>query len=421
MTYAAPLETVRHFLDLECRSMAAATWTDGYKRFLTSLKTINWDDYDQITHVYWEAVAKNANTTTAYDLSLYSVTDAAVVSMSTACSVPASTTATTLVRGELTSIPTGTKQYELQVPATGANYDLIINHIQFTIVQGPTATKTVIEVPLGAGQWNDQNELDTTGYRINYVTGNAYAQGATPAKWSRWLYTAANWATISGLTLDAVMASSASYTATVGLLDKDNADAEAATCSTTSTTYTEVLTDFLLSAFTNAHHYELSLKTNNASGTCFVARACLLIKMSSLEKGEVYKRVSKYQTGTAATYEQDRQIYTAANYSNPVVTWEVTGSCADGSGNNILLRAVNGHSGTGSDLSGSALTMPATKEVTRSGAITPTTNYDLYGKSNATTNALTTVNGLLVVSWSGVQVSAYFPAMKMRRIPSLGG
>jgi hypothetical protein len=383
-------------IDYGCASAAA-----GEIIFVRTYTQLNAADFDQATF-YFEVVAFDNNASIDYDVTLRDTTNS---TDKATCSIVHGgfvkrirSTSFTPAAGEVV--------YAIKLPATGADNDLRVYEASIVVVQGSTATKTVISIPFCSAQYNSTSLLVTSGESgMRGGLSTSYTQETT-GRCSTFLKTAANWPTTGiSCAIDAVVANtSTSYDADVGLYDID----AAAVVSGAEVSYTagggltHQYTTFAWANMTDGHKFEVMAKSDNAASRGVACRFVLRIILTNLEKGEVYLRVGGYYTGTAALdVVQQRKLYTAANYTNPTCYFEATGSSGSGSGT-VELYQDNDYTGTGSQVTLAQLTFSsATKARARTSAIAPTTAYDQYLHVAANANTTTVVHGFLVVAFAG--------------------
>lgn len=400
MTYAAALETCRELIDYGVASLAAST-----VNLASTQRQVDAADYDGNPLFYFEVVATNAHADTDYDVTLYDVTNATA---RVTVTVPHGS-ANARLRSAAFSPASGAVVYSVLVPQTAANNNVLVFSGRIVIVQDSTATKTVISYPWGGPLVSSTSSAATSW---DYGFGLAYAQTSAVSH-SRWLKTASAWATVSGCALDVVISVDAA-TGSYAIVDVDDSNTEVtgAVVTTTSTSAIHKYATFDWSALTDGHQFEVMGKSSGAGNYCKVYGAELLIKLSSLQAGEVYRRIGITRVGTYGHVQQDfsRQKYTAALFTSPTVYFEATGFCAD-NGNRTLAYQVNSDTSIsgGAAVTGAAINWNSdTRARQRTSAITPTTNYNLYGDTAASTASQSVTGMLLVIAFAGVLLESGF-------------
>jgi hypothetical protein len=221
---------------------------------------------------------------------------------------------------------------------------------------------------------------------VDLSTSTSYQQ-ATPANYSYWTRTDANWSTVSSYQFEAVMMiASGSYTAYASLFNQtDNTQiAESEVTHTGDTNKALVTSGAFAGNVTNFHDadtYEVRIKTNNASNSNQIYRACLYLNMNPIVKGEIHYRVGKsatYSSGIANG--SNRHFITTASFSSPVLYHDATiYYSSSGTMTCYVKNVTNTDSGTtGSDATNSGLTPGSTKALQRSSAITGTNSGDRF-------------------------------------------
>jgi hypothetical protein len=413
MAYTAKIESVFEMVDYGLASSSAAI--SSFNRSLTQL---NKGDFDGDPQFFFEIVATNANASVDYDVILRDVTNSADVATITVVHQGVATLFGRQ-RSAALALAAGEVVYQVKLPKTGANSDVVVHAARIIVQQGATATKTVVEIPLIHAGYNLPSGSDTV-YPDSSSNGTSYSQ-TTPNKYTRWLKTASAWATVSGCALDAVISSSnAAATATAGIVDVDDSSSEVsgATVSKSGTAAGHLYSIFAWAGMTDGHQFELKGKSSSASYNCRIWRASLRIFLSDLQKGEVYKRCGGYSGSTSArVMATQRVLYDSSLFSNPTCYFEAAGLCADDA-NVVSVYEVNADSGAGggASVTDSGINWnSSTKARKRTAAIAPTSGYNAYCRTSGTTGAQAITGQLLVISWTGVPPGCPVQAMNHYR------
>lgn len=379
--------------------------------FLRTYTQLDAADFDGSPSFYFEVVAKNANTSTNYDVTLRDVTNAA-----DKASLPVTKNTGGNIaryRSSAFSPAAGANVYAVSLPQTASTSQLYVYSARLIVVQSG-ATKTVVDFPLARKGEADASTGNTNAVCIDRTSGTTYGQPTT-ARFARFLKTAANWATVSGCALDAVVASnSAAATGYVGLCDVDNGNAlvTGAQISSAGTSVAHAYQTFSWADMTDGHQFEAFVKSDNASYYGYISRASLRIFLSDLQKGELFDAVGMYWSGTAATAQYGcRHLMELGSISGAHAYYENTGACSDNA-SAVKLSEVNADSGTSgiADITGAAINWnSATKARQRTAEITPTDGYRVVTRPIATTGTQTFAGGFVVVTFAGTAPASSVP------------
>jgi hypothetical protein len=393
MASSAKLEHAFEMLD----ATTASNTTGTYQPVRSSVQ-LNAADFDGTPAFYFEIVAYNGNSSNDYNVSLIDVTNSATKAT---CAVPKNTSASTRIRSTSFSPSAGDILYRVQLPQTASSMNVMVYTARIVVVQGADATKTVIDIPL-TGNATNSAPADAGAFLIG--KGTTYTQYYSE-RHSRWLKVASAWDTVSGCALDAVVLSAnGAYTATVGIVDVDNSDAEVASVSTTSTSLTHLYTTFAWASLADGHNFELKLKSSDANTWAYCGRSSLRIFMSSLGKGELYERISLETEGSgSSTEDRQRQLITVGNTSNPVCYFEVTGKCATNAAAVYAYQVNSDSANNGAAITGASVNFNSTtKARVRTAQITaPTSGYNVYTSCPTVADMRYIVNPFVVIAFSG--------------------
>jgi hypothetical protein len=397
MAFKAALEVPFEMIDYGVSSALA-----GAMIFTRTKIRLNAADFDGNPVFYFESIASNENVSTAYSVTLRDVTNSTDKASN---SYAANTSSATRKRSTSFSPASGDVEYAVSIPQTAADNDVKCFVCRIIVVQDSTATKTVIEFPLGCMTSGSYVNTESTSANWDSLTSTSYGQG-TAGRYARFRKNAVDWATVSGCAIDAVIRTSiGTDTCYFGLHDIASSTlvTGAEVSCTGDTNLNHVYQTFSWADMTNGRDFEGKLKATG-SATARVYRASLRIFLSDLQKGEVFYRVGPYLSGTTGLQAtRYRCRYTAANYSNPTCYFEAYGLCPGYYAECMSLYEVNADSGTGSKITGSDISFGTTKSRQRSPAISPTTTYRQFVYHAATgSDTQEETSGMLVIAFRGV-------------------
>jgi len=389
--------TMNLVVPIEMLEYGIASATTGPTTFLRTQVILNPSDYDGATY-YFEANAFNSNSSTDYTLQLMYYNGSSWTAVTNGGLSLTHTGNSTVYRrrtGVAWTPQAGATQYAVQLPATASANQVKVYSARIIIVQSG-ATKTRIQIPLISYTYSTTSNSDAIGtVRADSRAATSYSEGTTT--YSSWFqYVAANWSTLSGASaasFEAVIASSStSYTATAAMFDTANYNTPIGALSgTTATTWTVQNTDFNPSSLSDGHFYRYGIKESSASGTCDIARAALYLRITSAALCEVWARVAKEESGTAAIEVLQQLWYNQqSSYSTLATTYLQAKGISNNNSVNIQLndQGTNDYGGATSEVT-PGLNFNSASEVCSRTAVTLTDGdrYDAY--MNAETNANT--------------------------------
>ena len=370
-------------------------------------------DYDGATY-YFEVDGYNNHASINYSPALYYWTGSVWAAVTSATvSVPHSTSAYTRLRSGVFTPQAGQTAYCAFLPATALANNLRVNAARIVVGQA-SATKTRIQIPLYSVQYNSTSSADTSSQADGGHAGTGW--GPIVGKQVIFPYSAAAWATVSGATscsIEAVLESnSASYTAYAALFDVTDTDftTPIGQVSTVATSWTLLNADFNVSALTDGRTYQLAIKSSNASGACYLARAALCLRVTSLAACEIWWRIAQYLTATSSATELSYQLAKIdlslySGFGNAYLE-------ADGASNNdatclqINDQGTNEHGGTVAELTPGINFNSATYARQRTTAVSLTDGHRYDAYVNAETNTTTVGAAFIVLQYSLSLISA---------------
>lgn len=354
-------------------SLSASTTT--FLRTKTSLDT---SYYNGTLSYFWEIVVTNTNVSTAYSAELLDAASNVITSIS----VPASTTSTR-IRQAFT--PTaGAEVYHIKLPQTASNFNLQILSARM-IVKQVGAGKTRLNIPLiskneGSGVQTDSGSGGVTELIATATYNFGFGMTLiTP--------TFADWATISSgtpWTFESVHSTNdAAETATVGLYNETAGaivtGSEIAVTGDTNVHWNQASFASNATNWTDGHTYRARGKISNTSFRCVMNKASLWVNLNSLTKAKIFHMVHKMLLAVTPV-GTNKILYTAGNYSNPVVKFEGTGSVTASTLSVDLTDIGTSDSATtGSNVASSTLTFNTVASRQRSGALTLTDGNRFIG------------------------------------------
>ena len=302
----------------------------GNIKFKRSMVSLNEADYDGDTY-YFEIVAKNTNTTTAYSVYLRDMTNAVD---KTSYLVPANTTSPTRFRTTSPFVPVDNTdiEYRVKLPQTAAADQLVVYAARIIVVQA-NATKTRIQIPLLNHGYNGLSH--GTGAGSDNTSSTAYTQ-SSPVRYSLWQKDVSAWGDIpvppaTPWTFEAVArTTSATETSYVSLFNyTDNTQVTVTEHGATGGTGFQLMTaDFASDAtnFDDSDEFEVRHYITNGTYVSALSRAALYVRLTNLNKGEVYWRFSRKISSSANnTNGCQRILLDTSKYTSPEIYNESTG------------------------------------------------------------------------------------------------
>lgn len=171
-------QTIIEIADIGRSSQAAGTFTPLIWR-----TPFNPLDVDNATY-YFEAIGRNINTTTAYNLQLLSVNGSGTETVISTLTLPANTgTSNTRWRSPAITVPSDTTQLRVRLPQTASDKQVVIEGARLIISQ-TNANRTLVHIPLG-GSLNEENT--DTGWPMTATTQSTFGQvAATEDQYTIW-------------------------------------------------------------------------------------------------------------------------------------------------------------------------------------------------------------------------------------------
>jgi uncharacterized delta-60 repeat protein len=288
---------------------------------------LNEADYDGATEdYYFEVVAENLDISDRY-VYLKDVTHG---STKASRLVPGNTLDKTRLR--IPFMPaSGNNEYRIIVEGTSSDNQLRIFAARIIVVQ-EDAYNTRIQIPLLNHSHSGYSNATDVG--SDNISSTSYSQ-EDEFRFSIWKKNISAWGDIaagSPWTFEAVLRSTnASGTASVSLFSKtDGAEVAATQLTTSSTTHTLKTVDFATSAadFDDLEEFEVRHKISNGAYISRLARACLYVKLTDLNKGEVYWRFTRKASASGSDYTHgcQRVLLNTDNYSGAKVYHGATGA-----------------------------------------------------------------------------------------------
>jgi hypothetical protein len=384
-------------IEMADRGLSSNTTAITFARTRTSL---NPADYVGATADYFfEIVADNTNTTTAY---IVTIVDSANIAITTAnITVPASTTAK---RFRVLFTPnSAADNYRVKVAATAIASQVKV-HSARIIVEQTAATATKIYIPLAGSDFAGESNNDTTTATITSTTSTTFIQ-PTANLFYQWTRTDANYDAIAATnpyTLETVMrASVATATVSAAIYDKaNNLQITQATTSVTGTTATTMAQASFNGAATNFNDGDImELRIKTTSGTGYLMKAGLWMKLKFLKKAEVYQRISTRRSlTTSAALPDARFFWDAIAWSNPTVFFQAYTQSSVASGSTVVLmdHATNDN-GTTSPTTITTFTPGTTYATQRSTALTLTDQDRFFVQHNRVSGTATLGGAFMVI------------------------
>ncbi len=357
------LQAAIEMIDYGLSSTASASSVE------TSRTTVDTEHYDGATY-YFEIVASNSNTNSAYLVGLADSTG----SIKASIPLPPSTT---LARFQSAAfVPNlGASAYWVRMPETAASGNVVVRAARIVIDQ-MGATKTRLQIPLAASS-SISGSVD--GSYIASTSNTAYGQYDTPDKFVLFYRDANAYDGILDWTFEVMARASVSSTGSYSLFRTDGAQVLASEI-TNSSTSIQTLSATIApgdAQFTSGSEYEVRWKSSSSARAQYLYKARLYVRIKDFSKAESYFRLLR-QTGSsggAGTIPHQRLVLETAKFSLPEVYHEATGS-------DVTLGAItqslfdtgtSDSSETGTAVAGSAIDFPSTtKSRQRAGPFTVT-------------------------------------------------
>lgn len=356
------------------RGLLSSTGAIIFARSRTSLNT---DDYVADTNTYFfEIVAQNTNTSTAYNVSLYD--SAGVEIPDSIISVPANTTAARRFSVQWTPNE-GADDYRIRVSSTAVASQIRVNSAKI-IVEQVKATDSKIYIPLT--NFDDASDsVNDTGNNSVTVRTTSTAVTTSATYMTFWQRNDAAYdaiATGNAWTFEAVASQqNAAGIATVRLYNRTTGQ-QVSSVAMTGLTVQMASASFASNAtnFADGNVYEVRYNSNNASYNARIHKAGLWVKLKYLKKLEVLQRLGmRRSTTTTGSFDlvDGRTFYDAGAWSNPSTFFQTVGSGTSGVGCTLaLFSASNTDTGVvgATAVSGGSITGGSAQAIQRTSAIT---------------------------------------------------
>jgi hypothetical protein len=267
------------------------------------------------------------------------------------------------------------------------------------------ATKTRIQIPLVQRYYTAS--LGTAG-NVDVSPYIGYNQ-PNPERYSLWKKNTSDYANLAASnpwTLEAVLdinvgnlGCASLFNATTG---QQVSSSEICT-SNTSATLRDVNFSNSVANFSEGDNFEVKIFADDQTGQIELRSAArLYVRLENLRKAEVYYRVGRQRSGTAAVeMAEQRALIDKTKFSNPAIFFESSGYCADTSAHLFLADDGTNDYGTGgSNIAQSGINFSSgTKAIKRSGDITAniTSGNRFYAQSADSTSNLEISHAWLVV------------------------
>lgn len=385
-------------IEMISRGLIASTTATTFARSRTSLNT---DDYVAQSNTYFfEIVANNLNTTTAYTARL--VDSAGVEIPDSIITIPANVTAANMTRFRVQFTPNdGADDYRIRLSAAATTTQLYVHSAQI-IVEQVAATDTKIYIPL-AGIDNTSDSTSDTGGQVVSTTATAVTQNAPYMTW--WQRNDAAYdaiATGNAWTFEAIASTSnAAGTTTISLFNRTTTQQVAAVTSSGNTAVNMASVSFASNAtnFVTGNQYDVRYRSSSTSYTARLFKAGLWVKLKYLKKAEILQRLTMRRSTTTATtnYFDNRYLWEAAAWSNPTVYFQTVGYTTTSA---IALYSVsNTDSGSASMtlVSGGSITPDAAQSIKRTGALTLVDNDRYFVRHTRTGGTAVMVGAFLII------------------------
>lgn len=329
-----------------------ASGTSAAIQFVRTSTTIDSGWFDGVSHVYFEIVATNSDSSTKTVECLYGS------STFTTIDVPSGTTDPKRIRSsDLSYLISGANTYTVSAPATTSASQLKVYVARIIVVQSG-ASKTAIQVPMTRRSINLTSSGDDTTAAVDSIASTQYSQSANYV-YARWKYVASDWDTIQssgGLLHYAVLsAGGASVTAyAMRCLDSDYTSGGLIASKSGTAIGITSSTPGNAGDLSDGTTYSLSIRGSSGSKTIYLYHSYLVLLMSTATKGETYHRMCGYSTTSLNVY--GRVQLNHSNYTSPKFFFEDFGwATTEISGTDYsLYDAGTNDSGTsGSEISGS--------------------------------------------------------------------
>ena len=374
--------------------------------------TLDTGDFDGITDVRLEVNGYDSHATTAADVYLMYWTGSAwakVDATNAKITLPAAGSGITRYNSANSfSLISGATRYCLRVDTAAST--VYIDCFRLLITQ-VNATKSVFCIPMVSSTYNVRSTTDVgSAGAADGRTGTSYGQ-ATAGKFLRFVRNDAAYGdTIASVQLQVLHSTSNASSPSLVRLYNATDSTEVAYGSSAVTAAPAGHSLVTISGQSNWHDgdtYEVQHYPNHASRLSYLYAAYLMVKVTSLTKGEVWHRFSKYATFTTAAtvYGHNRQRLIHASFSSPTLYFEATGSCADNAAATYMCDHGTNDTGTSGYADMASINWNSgTKARYRSSSITLPDSADrLIARVPSTTNAVTYASLFGVIAFAAAQ------------------
>jgi hypothetical protein len=395
--------TANCVIPIEMIGYGLSSSATAVRTFAKTSTPLNAANYDGVCTYEWEIVAANANVDNAYDVSLYDATNAQVKATIT---VPKATAVVTLFARVEFAPAAGNNIYQVRLAQTGAANDLKV-YCKRMIVTQVGATKTRVQVPLLSK--DDTTVSNSTTLETESTNSANYTQ-VTLACWAMWKRNDAAWGAVASYDFEAIIKTTGGAGPAYAILSNvtDATDVAGSEVSSNSTTYSCKSANFASGGnFHDGDTYYARIKGSGGQYSQIVF-CCLYLNITDMSKGEVYWRVAqRYGVAVERNIVTGRAKIDTASYSGPTLYHEAT--CIEDTGAEACIHLhdegqdadSDSHVDTATDVGNSALTVPVTKGVVRSAALTGVTSGDrIWARKNASTWTANVSSMWLVVAFT---------------------
>ncbi|MDY6988208.1 MAG: right-handed parallel beta-helix repeat-containing protein [Thermodesulfobacteriota bacterium] len=389
------LEVPIEMVDYGLNSLAGSS-TTNYKRSWVYLDPA---DYHNATY-YYEIVATNTHTTSAYNVYLRSTSTSTTYAT---ISVPANTTEPKRFRSTQFTPAVGKKEYLVRVSQTPTAAQLKVFTARI-IVQQTNADYSRIQIPMVHRVFNVA--ADGPGY-VDQRALTSWGQ-TNPNRYCLWEKDESKYDDLTGATwtletvLDHDLSSGTSYVALY------NATTGQQVSGTEISLYGDVI-DLLDTSFSNTaanfsdgEDFELRIRSSTTADQAELRRACLYVKLTNLTRAEVLYRVAgRVRSTTGKNFVYQRALVDTGVFTNPEVYFQASGWCVDPTPTvHLGDHGTNDVGTTGvTDVTGSAITFSALKTVQRTSAITITSGNRFFGRTENTTSNMDLTSAFVVITF----------------------
>jgi hypothetical protein len=373
------------FRELIQYGLASIAGTSSYLTPWRTQTAIDTGDYagDALSWVF-EIVAKNTDSAARTVELVYSTTinDRTTLNSVASISVPASTTSGTRFSVTFTFTPySGLGYYYVRLQGTTSASQVTVTEARVRVlVTG--ATKAVVEVPLASANYGSTSNVDDKTIFTDRLKSTSWSRGDS-SKYSRWLYTAAEWADIVDVKVHHILSATSGYSAYSGIVQAGTTTLLTGSDTPANTTTTPNLVIATVSAadLTDSTEYEGAIKGSSSAQYAYAYAVSLLVRLSNaagLSKLPIWLQVGRQTDGStgALDFRAQRAQLVTDNYSGTVTyATEVTGYDATSESTyGIADLGTSDSSGATGAMSGTQVTLPSARGRVRTSSWTPPTS-----------------------------------------------